>query len=229
MNTFLKLVLPWLVAIALMAGAWMLYSAGQTTNAQLAGLRDQAAEADTLRAQNRELDSRQWKSEELARLRKDNEELLSLREELRRLREERAAAPPIPAARPVSPTPQTPPPMFVDPADALPEPEFPVLPPVPQSDARAQVQALQTIASSFLSFAEENNGAFPQTFEQLQEYLPEELLERFNAEAFEILAPANVLEIENPRETVLFRTRLSNPEGMRVSVYADGRLERSKE
>jgi hypothetical protein len=81
----MKTVLPWILVVALLGGAFYLYSAGQSKEAELARLRQDNADLDKLRDENDALKKGAVSPEELTRLRKDNEEVLRLRGEVRRL------------------------------------------------------------------------------------------------------------------------------------------------
>jgi septal ring factor EnvC (AmiA/AmiB activator) len=86
----MKLLLPWLVVAALLAGAGCLYSSNQKKEADLAALRADNQQLEQLRAELEDAKARQAQTrDELSRLRKDQDELLRLRNEVRQLREAR--------------------------------------------------------------------------------------------------------------------------------------------
>jgi chromosome segregation ATPase len=86
----MKIILPWILAVAFAAGAGALYFSKASTDAELAKVRDQARQADTLRAQ---LDEAQKQvasqTDEIASMHKDTEELLRLRNQVRQLTDEK--------------------------------------------------------------------------------------------------------------------------------------------
>jgi hypothetical protein len=86
-----KSVLPWLCVLASLAGVAALYSSNQSQSAELARLRAESQDYQTLRAtvEATKQGQSQAESEELARLRKENEELLRLRNEVRQLRNDK--------------------------------------------------------------------------------------------------------------------------------------------
>ena len=85
----MKTLVPWLCAIAFGAAAFYLYTDGSKKNAELAVLRPQAAEVQTLRA---ELEKAQaitaGQTTEIARLRSEGDDAIRLRNEVRQLRDE---------------------------------------------------------------------------------------------------------------------------------------------
>jgi hypothetical protein len=85
---FAKLILPWLLVVMAVAGAYAFYSSAQNKEAELVKLRAQTQEIVTLRAENAELKKLEVQHDELIRLRKDNEDILRLRNEVRMLRDQ---------------------------------------------------------------------------------------------------------------------------------------------
>ena len=85
----MKTVLPWLLAIAGLAGAAFFYSTSKSKQSELQTLRPQVEELNQLRAENEDLKKVAAQTNELARLRKENEDVLKLRNEVRQLREEK--------------------------------------------------------------------------------------------------------------------------------------------
>jgi chromosome segregation ATPase len=86
----LSILLPWFCTVGLLAGLAALYSANQKNAADLASLRQDSLELQSLRAEVETNKSRsQVATDELARLRKDNEELLRLRNEVRQLTDDK--------------------------------------------------------------------------------------------------------------------------------------------
>ena len=83
----MKSLIPWVCVVALLAGAYFLYSAGQAKEVELAVLRAQVEELKVARAENEELKKQVIPAAELTKLRKDNEDLPRLRAEIRQLRE----------------------------------------------------------------------------------------------------------------------------------------------
>ncbi len=83
----MKSLIPWVCVVALLAGGYFLYSAGQAKEVELAVLRAQVEELKVVRAENEELKKQIIPAAELTKLRKDNEDLLRLRAEIRQLRE----------------------------------------------------------------------------------------------------------------------------------------------
>ena len=87
----LSIILPWLCTVGLLAALGALYSANQKKESELAGLRQDGLELQSLRAEAETNKSRsQLDADELARLRKNNEELLRLRNEVRQLNDEKS-------------------------------------------------------------------------------------------------------------------------------------------
>jgi hypothetical protein len=86
----LAIVLPWLCAAGLLAGAGTLYFSNQKLQADLAQLRQESQSLQTQRAADDASNAQtQAAADELTRLRKDNEDLLRLRNEVRQLRQEK--------------------------------------------------------------------------------------------------------------------------------------------
>ena len=90
MKTF-KILFPWLVASAALAGAYFFYTSSSQKEIELAKLRPTEQELQMLRAENAELKKVQVQGDELDRLRKDNADLPRLRNEVHQLREEKLA------------------------------------------------------------------------------------------------------------------------------------------
>jgi hypothetical protein len=86
----MKLLLPWICVVALAAGATSLYLSNSTKETELASLREQAQQAQTLQA---EIETTRVKAQaqeaQLATAQKDSQELLRLRNEVRQLRDEK--------------------------------------------------------------------------------------------------------------------------------------------
>ena len=87
----IKILFPWLLAVAAFAGAYFFYTSSSQKETELAKLQPEVQELQTLRAENAELKKVQVQGDELARLRKDNADLPRLRNEVRQLREEKLA------------------------------------------------------------------------------------------------------------------------------------------
>jgi chromosome segregation ATPase len=86
----LKLLVPWICAVALAAAAGSLFVNGQRQSAELTRLRASAAETEQVRAELAQAnEARTQLQQEVERARKDNAELLRLRGELGRLHQER--------------------------------------------------------------------------------------------------------------------------------------------
>ena len=81
----MKSILPWIVALAGIAGAIFFYKASESKSATIATLQGQVAEAETLRAENDELKKAQLPADELARLTAAKDELPRLRNMIRQL------------------------------------------------------------------------------------------------------------------------------------------------
>src|SRR5260370_35597680 len=84
----MKIALPWILAVALLAGLAFLYSSTRQKDADLAQLRQDNEEIPKLRAEIDELKKAAVPADEVTRLRKDNEDLLRLRNEVRKLRDQ---------------------------------------------------------------------------------------------------------------------------------------------
>lgn len=87
----MKSFLPWLCALALLGGVVLLFSANQKKTAELAALRAESNQVQTLRAELEQLKTAgsPAQAEQIAQLQKDNQELLKLRNEVRQLRDEK--------------------------------------------------------------------------------------------------------------------------------------------
>ncbi len=84
----IKLLLPWLCALGLLAGLAMLYSANRKQEAELLALRQESQELKQLRAEAESGRAQaQTASDELVRLRQENKDLLRLRNEVGQLRQ----------------------------------------------------------------------------------------------------------------------------------------------
>ena len=84
----MKIALPWILAVALLAGLAFLYSSTRQKEVDLAQLRQDNEEIPKLRAEIDELKKAAVPADEITRLRKDNEDLLRLRNEVRKLRDQ---------------------------------------------------------------------------------------------------------------------------------------------
>ena len=85
----MKRVLPWGIALALLAGLIAVYTGGKSKETELALLQRENLHLARLRAENEGLKGIQVEAAELDRLRKENEELHRLRNEVRQMREEK--------------------------------------------------------------------------------------------------------------------------------------------
>jgi cell division protein FtsN len=87
----MKIILPWILAVAFAASAGALYFSNSTKTAELAKAQEQVAQVDTLRGQVDELQKQAGsQNDEIASMRKDNAELLRLRNQVRQLTDEKA-------------------------------------------------------------------------------------------------------------------------------------------
>jgi len=84
----MKAILPWIVAVLAIGGAFFLFKSNQSKSTELAKLQSTAQEMETLRTEIAELKSQQVPPAEIVQLRKDKEDLLRLRNEVTRLRNE---------------------------------------------------------------------------------------------------------------------------------------------
>jgi hypothetical protein len=226
MNTMSK-VLPWIVTVALSGGAWFFYAGNKAKEQELQALRASAAEVKSLRLEKRDIEKIRWKQQELARLQRDNEELHRLRQEIQRLGQH-ARTGPVPA--------NSPPPAdsfseIVITAEEMEANSEPITAEMIEERITGEMKSLQSIASSFLSFAEANNGMLPRSFDDLRDYVeaPEEFFVHFPSDQYEILAPEHVIDIQDPEQQILFRSKDLDQFGMRSYVYADGRVEKHEE
>jgi len=85
----MKAIIPWLVVVLALGAAGVLYQSNTAKSVELAKLKSEVQELQSLRSENEALKSQQVPAEELARLRKDNLDLLRLRNEIRQAREEK--------------------------------------------------------------------------------------------------------------------------------------------
>jgi hypothetical protein len=84
----MKMILPWVLVVALAIGAFALYSSNQKQGAELAQLRQQTEEAQKTQAADTKSQPVATE-EELTQLRKDHDDVLRLRNEVRQLRDEK--------------------------------------------------------------------------------------------------------------------------------------------
>ena len=89
-----KVLVPWVLVLALLGGVYFLYSANRQKETELASLRTQGQELPSLRAELERIKSQgtDTQNEEIARLRQDNQEVLRLRNEKQQLTRELQAA-----------------------------------------------------------------------------------------------------------------------------------------
>jgi len=84
----MKAILPWLVTVLALGGLGVVWSGNNSKSAELAKLKAEVQELETLRTEIAELKTQQVAPAEVAQLRKDKEDLLRLRNEVGRLRNE---------------------------------------------------------------------------------------------------------------------------------------------
>jgi uncharacterized protein (DUF3084 family) len=84
----MKTILPWLIAVLALGGAFFFYNSNQSKSAEVAKLQAEVQQLDSLRSELTELKTQQVAPAELAQLRKDKEDLLRLRNEVGKLRSE---------------------------------------------------------------------------------------------------------------------------------------------
>lgn len=88
----MKNILPWILVVALAAGAGALYYSNSSQRDELNRLRDQAKQADALSTQADDLQKQlESQKDQIASMQKDNAELLSLRNKVRQLGDEKTA------------------------------------------------------------------------------------------------------------------------------------------
>jgi len=92
LTTQLKMRLPWLCVVALVAGTLILRWRGKQSETELVALRQANQELKKVLAENEDLKKIQLQVDEVARLRQENDELHRLRNEVRQLREEKQGA-----------------------------------------------------------------------------------------------------------------------------------------
>jgi hypothetical protein len=85
----MKVILPWVLVVALGIAVFALYSSNQKQSADLAQLRQQSEEAQKTEAAANTKSQSAATEEELTQLRKDHEDVLRLRNEVRQLRDEK--------------------------------------------------------------------------------------------------------------------------------------------
>jgi TolA-binding protein len=83
----MKSLLLWLVTVLALVAAALFYIANGSKTEELAKVRPQLQELESLRKENTDLKASQLSTEELERIRKNTEELVRLRNEVRQLRE----------------------------------------------------------------------------------------------------------------------------------------------
>ena len=87
----MKTILPWILVVALAAGAASLYFSNSSKNDELTKLRGQVAQVDSLNSQLEELQKKAAsQDDQIAAMHKDNEELLRLRNQVRQMGDEKA-------------------------------------------------------------------------------------------------------------------------------------------
>src|SRR5580765_4513573 len=85
----MKLILPWVLVVALAIGVFALYSSNRKQSAELAQLRQQSEEAQKAQTSSETKSQPAASEEELAQMRRDHEDVLRLRNEVRTLRDEK--------------------------------------------------------------------------------------------------------------------------------------------
>ena len=87
----MKSILPWLCALGLLGGAIFLFSAKQKLESEVAVLRNETNQTQTVRTELEQLKSTGSPAQaaEIAQLQKDKQELLKLRNEVRQLRDDK--------------------------------------------------------------------------------------------------------------------------------------------
>ena len=85
----MKTILPWILAVLALGGAYYYYQAHQSQSAELTKLQGELAEAGNLRAELAAAKKEQVSADEVAQLRKDRDDLLRLRNEVRQLRDDK--------------------------------------------------------------------------------------------------------------------------------------------
>lgn len=85
----MKTILPWVVAVLAIGGLALLFKSNQSQSAELAALRVQLQQLESLRSELAEAKAQQVPAAEVAQLRKDREALLRLRNEIGQLRNEK--------------------------------------------------------------------------------------------------------------------------------------------
>jgi hypothetical protein len=85
----MKLILPWVLAVALGIAVFALFSSNQKQSAELAQLRQQSEESQKAQASADSKSQSAASEEDLAQMRKEHEDVLRLRNEVRVLRDEK--------------------------------------------------------------------------------------------------------------------------------------------
>ena len=86
--TIMKTLIPWVLVVVLIGGSAYLFSENGKKAAQIAELRGEVQEAETLRTEIAELKKSAVSNDEITRLRKEAEDVLKLRNEVRQLRDQ---------------------------------------------------------------------------------------------------------------------------------------------
>jgi len=87
----MKTILPWILAVVFAASAGALYFSSSSKDAELAKLREQVQQVDTLRGQLDDLQKQAAsQTDQIALMHKDNDELLRLRNQVRQLTDDKA-------------------------------------------------------------------------------------------------------------------------------------------
>lgn len=220
----MKTVLPWLLAIAALAGAYFFFSAGQKKSFELASLRAVVAEGEQVRDENDGLKKLKVLANEITRLKKENEGISKLQEEIQQLREDKqglanqiqTAQESVETARAKI--------ISIGSNDSRPVQSAPVVEPA----SLEEVNSMKQVGLALLMFANDHSDTFPTNFVPTKEYLGAFDLKIL--EQFEFLVPVQKMsEVQQPMSTILARGKFADANGRRTYLFADGHVEIRKD
>jgi len=221
----MKTVLPWVLAIAALCGAYFFFSAGQKKSSELASFRAVIGEGDQVREENDGLKKIKAQVDEIARLKKDNEDVTKLRGEVQQLREDKQGL-----ANQIQTAQET-----IDAAQskavAIAAASRPVQPkPVLEPASREEINAMKQVGLGLIMSANDHGGALPTGLAGWTDYLKGSTIDAKVLEQFVFFDMKEKLqEIKEPASTILARGRFTDANSRRTYVFADGHVEVRKD
>ncbi len=220
----MKTVLPWVLAIAALCGAYFFFSAGQKKSSELASLHAVIGEGDQVREENDGLKKIKAQVDEIARLKKDNEDVTKLRGEVQQLREDKQGlANQIQAAQETIDDAKS---KLIVIGASQPTAAKPIVEPASVEELNVGKQ----VALAFQMFANDYDGAFPTNFTDIKiKYIGDEK-SRQALEQLKIFPTTQKWnKIKEPSSFVLARGKFTDASGRRTYVFADGHAEIRKD